>query len=126
MPQNFVGVPSIYPKLIELRKSKTAEFKPNNLLKPETRLRYYQVVGALHMMLLERMVLGDATGLGKTITSISAYTWLLGNNPSLKLLVLTPKSATYQWKEEFEKFTTGISVRVLENEYEGLDRKSVV
>ena len=74
MPQSFVGVPTVYPKLIELRKSKTAEFKPNNLLKAETKLRYYQVVGSLHMMLLDRMVLGDGTGLGKTIEAIAAYT----------------------------------------------------
>ena len=68
MPQKFVGIPSVYPKLVELRKSKTAEFKPNNLLKPETKLRYYQVIGALHMMLLNRMVLGDGTGLGKCVS----------------------------------------------------------
>jgi len=68
MPQSFVGVPAVYPKLIELRKSKTAEFRPNNLLKAETKLRYYQVVGSLHMMLLDRMVLGDGTGLGKCVS----------------------------------------------------------
>lgn len=68
MPKNFVGVPSIYPKLLELRKSKTAEFKKNKYLKETTKLRYYQVIGALHLMMLERMVLGDATGLGKCVS----------------------------------------------------------
>jgi len=65
---SFVGIPSIYPKLLELRKSKTAEFKPIKFLRPGTKLRYYQVVGALHMILLERMVLGDGTGLGKCVS----------------------------------------------------------
>lgn len=116
----FVGVPAVYPKLVELRKSKTAEFKPNNLLKPETKLRYYQTIGALHMMLLDRMVLGDGTGLGKTIQTLAAYTWLLTNDPTLKLLVVTIKSAAGQWQEEINKFTTGITSRVLENKYEGL------
>jgi len=65
---NFVGTPSCYPQLIELRKSKTASFKSNKYLKETTKLRYYQVIGALHMMMLERMVLGDSTGLGKCVS----------------------------------------------------------
>jgi len=118
---NFIGVPSIYPKLVELRKSKTAEFKINKYLRPETKLRYYQVIGALHMMLLERMVLGDSCGLGKSLVSIAAYSFLLERDPELKLLIVCSKSALYQWEEEFEKFTTGITVRVVTNKYKGLD-----
>lgn len=117
---NFVGIPSCYPQLVELRKSKTASFKPNKYLKPSTVLRYYQVVGALHMMILERMVLGDATGLGKSLECIAAYSFLLDKDPSLKLLIVTIKSSVYQWAEEFEKFTTGITTRVMTNEVEQL------
>ena len=116
MAQTFVGVPSIYPKLVELRKSKDAAFKPNKFLKETTKLRYYQVVGSLHMLLLERMVLGDATGIGKTLQVIATYSFLLDKDPGLKLLVVCQKSALDQWAEEFDKFTTGISVRVLRNE----------
>lgn len=68
MAQEFIGVPSNYPTLVELRKSKTAEFKPNRYWNQAMKLRYYQVVGALHMILLERMVLGDGTGLGKCVS----------------------------------------------------------
>lgn len=114
---NFIGIPSVYPKLLELRQSKTAEFKPNKYLKESTKLRYYQVIGSLHFMLLDRMVLGDSTGIGKTLQVIAAYSWLLQNDPTLKLLVVTPKSATLQWGEEFEKFTQGISYRIISNEY---------
>lgn len=114
---NFIGVPSCYPDLIQLRKSTTAAFKPNKYLKPSTVLRYYQVVGSLHMMMLDRMVLGDGTGLGKTIQSIAAYSFLLDKNPTLKLLVVTIKSALYQWAEELEKFTSNISFHVLSNTY---------
>ena len=67
MAQTFIGVPACYPQLVELRKSKTASFKGNKYLKETTKLRYYQVVGSLHMMMLERMILSDGTGLGKTI-----------------------------------------------------------
>lgn len=117
MAETFVKVPSCYPKLLELRQSKTAEFKTNRYLKETTKLRYYQVVGSIHMMLLNRMILGDAAGIGKTIQLIAAYSFLLEQNPNLKLLVVATKSALYQWQEEFEKFTTGITTRVLENEW---------
>ena len=115
MPQ-FVGIPSVYPKLLELRKSTTASLKSNPYLKESTILRYYQVIGALHMILLQRMVLGDATGIGKSIQGITAYALLLIDNPNLKLLVVCPKSALGQWAEEFEKFTKGISLRIVTNE----------
>jgi len=65
---NFVAVPACYPKLVDLRKSKTASFKNNKFLKETTKLRYYQTIGALHMMMLERMVLGDSTGTGKCVS----------------------------------------------------------
>ena len=120
MAQSFIGVPACYPQLVELRKSKTASFKGNKYLKETTKLRYYQVVGSLHMMMLDRMVLGDSTGLGKTIVSIAAYSWLLDKDPTLKLLVVTPKSAVFQWAEEFEKFTQGITVKVITAEISGL------
>jgi len=71
MAKNFIGTPSVYPKLLEIRKSTTAKFKTTKHLKETTVLRYYQVIGALHMMLLDRMVLGDGTGLGKCVNSMT-------------------------------------------------------
>lgn len=121
MADQFVGVPSIYPKLLELRKSTTAEFKSNKHWNDEYPLRYYQVVGALHMMLLDRMVLGDGTGLGKTIECMAAYSFLLERDPTLKMLVVCPKSAMGQWREEIEKFTKEITCRVISLKYEGLE-----
>jgi SNF2 family DNA or RNA helicase len=72
------------------------------------------------MMLLDRMVLADATGIGKSIQLIAAYSWLLTQDPTLKLLIVCQKSALFQWAEEFKKFTSDISVRVITNEYAGL------
>ena len=120
MAHTFIGVPACYPQLVELRKSKTASFKSNKYLKETTKLRYYQVVGSLHVMMLDRMVLGDATGLGKSLEVIAAYTWLLDKDPTLKLLIVTPKSAVFQWAEEFDKFTHGITVKVITAEIPGL------
>jgi SNF2 family DNA or RNA helicase len=119
MADQFVGIPSIYPKLLELRKSTTAEFKPSKHWtdNPDYKLRYYQVVGALHMMMLDRMVLGDSCGLGKTPISLAAYSFLLERDPTLKLLVVTTKSSTSQWAEEIKKFTRGITCRVVTTEF---------
>lgn len=117
----YAAKPSNYDYLKKLRTSKKASLKPCAFLKPTTKLRYYQVIGALHMMMLSRMLLGDSAGLGKTLQVIAAYAYTLVRQPDLKLLVVTPKSAADQWAEEFEKFTTGISVHVLKSEY-GYDK----
>ena len=76
------------------------------------KLRYYQVQGILHMVLMPRFLLGDDTGLGKTIQAITALCFLWEKDPELKALVLTTKSATVQWAKEFLKFGTGIKVFV--------------
>lgn len=114
---SFASKPSNFDFLKKLRASKTASLKPCPLIKPETSLRYYQVVGCLHLLCLSRMVLGDSVGLGKTIQLIAAYAYMLVRDPTLKLLVITTKSAMYQWASEFAKFTTGISVHVLLEKY---------
>ena len=36
------------------------------------KLRYYQVQGLLHLVAMKRFLLGDDTGLGKTLQSIGA------------------------------------------------------
>lgn len=117
MPQKFSLVPSNYEFLKKLRTKKKVSLKACNLLKPDVVLRNYQAIGCLHFLLLSRMILGDSAGLGKTLTLITAYLYYLAKNPKLKLLVVAPKSAVDQWAEEFDKFTTGISVHVLRNEY---------
>lgn len=74
----------------------------------ELKLRYYQVQGVLHLISVKRFILGDGTGLGKTLQSIAALCYLWEKNPDMKVLVLTNKSAVPQWVAEFEKFTVGI------------------
>ena len=113
----FAEKPSNAAFLLQLRQSKKAALKPCPLLKSSTVLRTYQVVGCIHLISLSRMVLGDGTGLGKTVSGIAAYAYLLQKDPTLKLLVVTPKSAMDQWAEEFEKFSSGITTHVLSNVY---------
>jgi SNF2 family DNA or RNA helicase len=98
-----------------LRKAKRANLKPCSYIKETTYLRDYQTVGVAHLISLNRMILGDGVGLGKTIQIICAYAYRLLYEPELKLLVVTPKSAMEQWKEEIEKFCNNISVHILTN-----------
>ncbi len=75
-------------------------------------IRYYQVQGILHLIFMKRFLLGDDTGLGKTLESIAALCYIWEKDPTRKVIVLTTKSATPQWAKEFGKFTTGVRVIV--------------
>lgn len=110
-----------YDRLKKVRASKTVSLKPCELLRDKIttldgtevpfRLRYYQVQGVFHMLTLKRMVLGDGTGLGKTIQTIAALAYLWSTRePNNKVMVLAPKSAIAQWASELERFTKEGSV----------------
>jgi SWI/SNF-related matrix-associated actin-dependent regulator 1 of chromatin subfamily A len=75
-------------------------------------IRYYQVQGIMHLMLMKRFLLGDDTGTGKTLESIGALCVIWEKEPQWKVIVLTTKSATRQWADEFTKFTRGVRVLV--------------
>lgn len=110
----------VYELLKKVRASKTVSLKPTSMLRSEIvgidgkvqpfKLRYYQVQAIFHLMSMKRMVLGDATGTGKTLCVIASlcYTWQ--KEPLNKVVVVAPKSALTQWEEEIYKFTTGIKV----------------
>ena len=69
-------------------------------------LRYYQVQGVFHMLTLKRMILGDGTGLGKTIETIATLCYLWSTRePGNKVMVVAPKSAITQWASELTRFT---------------------
>lgn len=109
-------------KLKSLRTRTDLKLKPTPLLKQtftdfsgnerELAIRYYQVQGILHLIFMPRFLLGDDTGLGKTLQAIAALCYLWAKEPQLKAVVLTTKSATKQWAKEFSKFTRGVRVVV--------------
>jgi SNF2 family DNA or RNA helicase len=113
----YSSKPSNYEFIQKLRKSKTASLKPCEYLKDTLKLRPYQAIGALHFLLLNRMILGDGVGLGKTVETIAGYCYSRQKNKKLKMLVATPKSAVDQWCEEIHNFTNGITYHALKNEY---------
>ena len=72
------AVAKVYERLKKVRESKTVALKPCSFLRDEItgftgelerfHLRYSQVQGTYHMMVLKRMILGDDTGTGKCVT----------------------------------------------------------
>lgn len=68
--------------------------------------KQYQIQMAHHLARMPRFINGDSVGLGKTLETILAATWLHAHLPRLKIIVFTTKSTTGQWAEEFERFST--------------------
>ncbi len=87
-----------YEKLKEIRRSKTCSLRATPMLRTEVvgvtgkpepfRLRYYQVQGVLHLLMMKRMVLGDGTGLGKCLVGDTLLTTNQGLMPIQELAPL--------------------------------------
>lgn len=108
----------VYEKLLKVRESKTVSLNPNPFLRQTFvdidgtekpfRLRYYQVQGVYHLLVQPKMILGDATGIGKTIEAIATACYIWQKCPETRVIVVAPKSALRQWASEIRKFTTEI------------------
>jgi SNF2 family DNA or RNA helicase len=103
-------------KLRKVRAKEDLKAPPSTILKTEIKedvpltLRQYQVQGVLHLLAMPRFVLGDDTGLGKTLQVIATLAYLWDKRPDIPAIILTTKSAVGQWESEFEKFTEGVEV----------------
>lgn len=83
-------------------------------IEQEVRLRDYQIIGTMNLCQVPNMLLGDATGLGKTLEVLSAigYIWL--KEPEYVPIIITKKSALYQWQTETEKFMQNMKAVTIE------------
>ena len=106
-------------KLKEIRVRTELKAPPSKILRttmPNGRpltLRNYQVQGIMHLLAMPRFVLGDDTGLGKTLQAISALSYLWDKYPETSAVIMTTKSALNQWASEFDKFTNGVKCFVV-------------
>ncbi len=107
---------SVIEKLRKIRTKDDLKVPPSKILKshldngtPLT-LRKYQVQGILHLIAMPRFVLGDDTGLGKTLQVIASLCYVWDRKPDVPALILTTKSAVGQWESEFDRFTNGVKV----------------
>ena len=56
-----------YSKLLKIRNKKDLKLQKNPYLKDKYTLRYYQIIGTVHMYMVKRFVLGDDCGIGKCV-----------------------------------------------------------
>jgi SNF2 family DNA or RNA helicase len=109
-----------HTKLKQIRDKKDLKLRPTPHLKTTFTdfsgnekplvVRYYQVQGILHLVVMKRFLLGDDTGLGKTLETIAALCYVWESDKNRKVIVLTTKSALRQWVREFPRFTNGVKV----------------
>lgn len=109
------GIPdSTLEKLWSVRQHDPEEgpikIKVGPLFREEYRLKNYQTQAVAHLMLLPRMIVADAVGLGKTITAIAGIAYHVNKNPDLKVLIITTKSVARQFQREIVKFSTVTSM----------------
>jgi len=112
-----------HTRLKQIREKTDLSLKPTPLLKQTFtdfdgsekpfRHRYYQVQGIVHLVTMNRFLLGDDTGLGKTIQSISALCYVWAKEPNMKTIILTNKSVVGQWALEFDKFCEPDKIKVI-------------
>jgi len=87
--------------------------KPNQYFHDVKAPYLYQRRMILMMLTHPRMVNGDDVGLGKTVEDLIMFTYLKAKRPETRMLVLTEKLAFKQWLEELEKFTVGLTAKII-------------
>jgi len=87
-----------------LRSSFTDEYGEER----EVKVRNYQWQGIFNLLQLERMILGDDTGLGKTLEVLTAIGYVWAVEPEYVPIIVTTKSALFQWRAETERFMQGM------------------
>lgn len=110
--------PANYDKLIKVRESENIGMKPSQYLRDKIEapdgtmvdfeLRHYQKQMIYHLLLMKRFIVGDDTGLGKSVEVLAALCYLWEKEPHLKPIVITTTSAMNQWGGEIDKFTQGV------------------
>jgi len=111
-------IPKVYNHLKDIRGRSKVELKPTSLLKSEIvnesgdtvefKLRNYQSIGVYNLLTMKRFILGDDTGLGKTIETLTTLSYLWEKEKGFKTIIVAPKSALMQWQKEMSRFLVGL------------------
>lgn len=97
----------------QIKTCQSIDLKPNTYFTQVEKPFLYQKRGILTMLARERMVLGDDVGLGKTLQSVVAFSYLKAQNPILKAVVFTELATLYQWEREFNDLTPELKTKVV-------------
>lgn len=76
-------------------------------------LREYQKEGVKFFSGNHNALLADEMGLGKTVQTIVALRILFEHNVSARVLIVTPRALTHNWKHEFSVWAPNFSVRIV-------------
>ena len=125
LPLPYEPVDEVHRKLMEYRTRTDLKARVPPLIRAEIagsggrgpipfKLRYYQTQAVLHLLSRTRFLLGDDTGLGKTVITITALCFLWEKQPDLKVVIVTVKSSVGQWAQEIARFCDGVQVFVCE------------
>jgi SNF2 family DNA or RNA helicase len=110
--------PDLLAKIRQIRTKPDLALKPSPYLREkytdeygderDVKLRVYQAQGVLNMLQVERMLLGDDTGLGKTLEVLSTIGYIWMKEPEYVPIIITTKSALFQWEGETKRFMQGM------------------
>lgn len=105
-----------YKKIQRQRKNSKVKYLPTpndeGLLEGVTLYDYQKDIFA-KMLTAQRAVCSMSMGLGKTLTTIACYAFVVKHKPGATMLVIAPKSLRYQWGNEIKR-TCGKEVLQIE------------
>ena len=85
-------------------------------IQDSVQLRDYQKIGLVTMCRVPKMCLGDSTGLGKTLQTLGSIGTIWEREPDYVPIILTTKSALFQWQGEVNKFMQHVEAIVVHGE----------
>ena len=98
--------------LAEIRRKKTCELRQGSLVTDEFLSIPPHRVGILHLAMVPRFLLADPVGCGKTPQALVAFAYLKEKDPALRMIVVTTKSALFQWRAAVRRFLRKINASV--------------
>jgi SNF2 family DNA or RNA helicase len=114
---------ALIAKLRDIRSRENITLKPSPFLRQSyldeygeekrVSVRNYQAQMIMNLLMMESMVCGDDTGLGKTLSALSTVGYVWMNEPEYVPVIVTTKSALFQWAGEVKKFMQGMEAVVV-------------
>lgn len=97
----------------QIKTTQNLKLKANGIFADIDKPYLYQKRGGLMMVLRPRMVLGDDVGLGKTLETLLASSYMKAQREDTKFLVFTEKTALRQWRAEANNLVPGYKTRII-------------
>ncbi len=120
---------NVLEEIRKIRKLENPKLKPSPYLKDKytndyeeelpVKIRDYQSIGIMNLLIMPRSVNSDGCGLGKTLQILSTigYVWL--KEPEYIPIIIAKKSALHQWGIETNKFMQNMEPVIVDgNPYE--------